>query len=188
MDESNPRVPDASGSRARSDEASSDIRLRALDPRDWTRVREIYEHGIATGNATFQAVSPSWEEWDAGHLRAPRIAAVMGDVVMGWAALSPVSRRPVYSGVTEVSVYVAEEARGRGIGGQLLQELVKASEAAGIWTLQAGIFPENTTSIALHERCGFRVVGRRERIGAMAGRWRDVILLERRSLAVGHGT
>jgi phosphinothricin acetyltransferase len=152
---------------------------------DWPRVREIYAEGIATGHATFQTAPPAWEEWDAGHLGAPRLVALLGGEVAGWAALSPVSRRPVYAGVVEVSVYVADAARGRGLGRLLLGELVHASEAAGIWTLQAGIFPENTASLALHERCGFRRVGLREQLGAMQGRWRDVLLMERRSRTVG---
>jgi phosphinothricin acetyltransferase len=152
---------------------------------DWPRVREIYAEGIATGHATFQTAPPAWEEWDAEHLCAPRLVALLGGEVAGWAALSPVSRRPVYAGVVEVSVYVADAARGRGLGRLLLGELVHASEAAGIWTLQAGIFPENTASLALHERCGFRRVGLREQLGAMQGRWRDVLLMERRSRTVG---
>jgi phosphinothricin acetyltransferase len=161
------------------------LALRALAPADWPAVKAIYEQGIATGHATFEAAAPAWEAWDQGHLAAGRLAAVetgaRGERVVGWAALSPVSGRCVYAGVAEVSVYVAADARGRGVGGRLLTALVRASEEAGLWTLQAGIFPENTPSVALHHAAGFRVVGRRERIGRMGERWRDVLLLERRS-------
>src|SRR5262245_40910 len=152
---------------------------------DWDAVRSIYEEGIATRNATFETSAPDWAKWDAGHLAACRLVARSGSEVLGWAALSPVSARKVYAGVTEVSVYVAERARGRKVGSRLLSELVAASESAGIWTLNAGIFPENTASIAMHQRHGFRVVGTRERIGCMNGRWRDVVLMERRSKLVG---
>jgi phosphinothricin acetyltransferase len=158
-----------------------------MTPTDWPSVQAIYEEGIATGNATFQSAAPAWEAWDAGHLAEPRLVASLDGAVAGWAALSPVSSRAVYAGVAEVSVYVAADARGHGCGLALLRRLVDASEARGIWTLQAGIFPENTASIALHERCGFRVVGRRERLGEMRGRWRDVVLMERRSTSVGAG-
>ena len=159
--------------------------LRILTPADWPAVAEIYREGIATGHATFNTDAPSWESWDKGHLAACRLVAVDGAEVLGWAALIPVSDRCVYAGVAEESVYVAARARGRGVGKALLQGLIAASEAEGIWTLQAGIFPENTASVALHERLGFRVVGRRERLGQMAGRWRDVLLLERRSAVAG---
>ena len=152
---------------------------------DWAAVRAIYEDGIATGNATFQSEAPAWDAWDAGHLKACRLVAVESDAVLGWAALSAVSSRCVYVGVGEVSVYVSASARGKGVGRQLLAELIAQSERNGFWTLQAGIFPENTASVALHERCGFRVVGRRERLGKVNGRWRDVLLLERRSTTVG---
>jgi phosphinothricin acetyltransferase len=157
-----------------------------MRPEDWPAVRSIYLEGIATGNATFAQSAPDWEEWDAGHLPAPRIVgrSESGDVI-GWAALSAVSGRCVYAGVAEVSIYVSELARGRRVGRQLLARLVVDSEKAGIWTLQAGIFPENVPSIALHERVGFRVVGKRERLGQMNGRWRDVILMERRSTVTG---
>jgi L-amino acid N-acyltransferase YncA len=167
-------------------EAALDV--RPLAPSDWTEVRAIYEEGIATGNATFETAAPTWEAWDRGHLAQGRFAAVPAGAqrgpVLGWAALSPVSGRCVYAGVAEVSVYVAADARGRGVGRRLLDELVRASEAAGLWTLQAGVFPENAASVALHRGAGFRVVGRRERIGRMGERWRDVLLLERRSPAV----
>jgi phosphinothricin acetyltransferase len=148
---------------------------------DWEPVRAIYLLGIATGHATFAETAPEWEAWDAEHLSCCRLIARRGSEVLGWAALSPYSRRRVYAGVAEVSVYVAEAARGRGIGTALLSSLVTESDQNGIWTLQAGIFPENIASIRLHERLGFRVVGTRERIGRMDGRWRDVVLMERRS-------
>lgn len=160
-------------------------RVRAMTAADWPRVREIHAEGIATGDATFQTAPPAWGEWDAAHLPEPRLVAEWNGAIAGWAALSPVSKRAVYAGVAEVSVYVAAAARGSGVGRALLEDLVRASEAAGIWTLQAGIFPENAASVALHERCGFRAVGRRDRIGAMHGRWRDVLLMERRSRTVG---
>ena len=151
---------------------------------DWQQVRAIYLEGIATGIATFETDAPSWEKWDAGHLREMRfVARDVAGVLHGWAALSPVSNRCVYGGVAEVSVYVGE--RGRGVGRALLEALVEASERRGIWTLQAGVFPENEASIRLHLRCGFREVGRRERIGKLNGAWRDTLLLERRSRKVG---
>ncbi len=152
---------------------------------DWEQVRSIYLEGIATGVATFETVAPSWEKWDAGHLRQARLAARDGDGLSGWAALSRVSDRCVYGGVAEVSVYVGERGRGRGVGRALLDALVEASEQSGIWTLQAGVFPENEASIKLHLRCGFREVGRRERIGKLNGVWRDTLLFERRSRKVG---
>jgi phosphinothricin acetyltransferase len=159
--------------------------IEPMTPGDWDSVRAIYLEGIATGNATFEKSAPDWERWDAGHLQHCRLLARAGGEVLGWAALSPVSGRCVYGGVVEVSVYVAERARGRGIGRRLLSELVAASEHHGIWTLQASIFPENQASIALHQSAGFRVVGVRERLGSMDGRWRDVVLMERRSGVVG---
>jgi L-amino acid N-acyltransferase YncA len=161
------------------------MQIKQLLPAHWPTVKAIYEAGIATGNATFETKAPEWEQWDAAHLTAARLVAVEGDAVLGWAALTPVSGRCVYAGVAEVSVYVAAEARGKGVGGQLLQALVAASEAEGLWTLQAGIFPENEASIRLHEANGFRVLGTRERIGKMHGVWRSTVLLERRSQVVG---
>jgi phosphinothricin acetyltransferase len=152
---------------------------------DWPPVREIYGEGIATGNATFEKSPPDYDVWDGSHLRTCRLVARSGDEVVGWAALSPVSGRCVYAGVAEVSVYVRERARGRGIGLTLLRALVEESEKAALWTLQAGIFPENTASIDIHGKAGFRIVGVRERLGAMDGRWRDVVLMERRSTVVG---
>jgi L-amino acid N-acyltransferase YncA len=153
---------------------------------DWPAVREIYEQGIATGDATFDTGAPSWEEWDAGHLEAGRLVArnSAGEVV-AWAALSPVQRKSAYRGVAEGSLYVREDARGTGTGRRLSEAIVEAADAAGIWTLELWIFPENRTSIALCESLGFRIVGVRERIGQREGRWRDVVLMERRSGAVG---
>lgn len=161
-----------------------DTSLRAMSPDDWPAVRAIYEEGIATGHATFESTAPSWEAWDAGHL-ACRLVAVDSDRVIGWAALSPVSGRCVYAGVAEVSVYVTAASRGLGVGRRLLDALVSESERQDIWMLQAGIFPENAASIAIHERSGFRIVGRREKLGQMKGIWRDVLLLEKRSTTVG---
>ena len=159
--------------------------IRDLVAADWPAVRAIYEEGIATGHATFQPEAPAWEQGDAGHLASCRLVFVRGEDVVGWAALSPVSGRAVYAGVSEVSVYVAARARGAGVGRALLTRLVADSEQHGIWTLQAGVFPENAASLAVHARCGFRIVGRREKLGAMNGQWRDVLLLERRSGTVG---
>jgi L-amino acid N-acyltransferase YncA len=152
---------------------------------DWEAVRNIYLEGIATGHATFEVSAPSWEQWNTAHLPFARLVARQGDVIVGWAALSPVSQRCVYGGVAEVSVYVVAARRGSGIGQKLLKALIEESEQNGIWTLQAGIFPENQSSLALHRGCGFREVGRRERIGKMKGVWRDTILLERRSKTAG---
>jgi L-amino acid N-acyltransferase YncA len=156
-----------------------------LKPEDWPAVRAIYEEGIATRNATFETQVPAWEDWDASHLQDCRLVARKGGQVVGWGVLSPVSQRRVYAGVAEVSVYVAAAARGQRVGKRLLQALIEVSERRGIWTLQAGIFPENQVSIALHESCGFRKVGIRARIGQLEGVWRDVVLLERRSDTVG---
>lgn len=157
------------------------MEIDAMRAADWPEVRAIYLEGIATGNATFQKTVPEWEEWDAGHLAGCRLVARGEGQVAGWAALSGVSARVVYAGVAEVSVYVAARARGQGVGRMLLGALVAESERLGVWTLQAGIFPENQASRALHEWAGFRVVGVRERLGCMDGRWRDVVLMERRS-------
>lgn len=151
----------------------------------WPQVKAIYESGIATGNATFQTTAPEWDEWDRAHVKTCRLAAIENSQVIGWAALTAVSGRCVYAGVGEVSVYIHPEARGKNVGTQLLQALITESEVNGFWTLQAGIFPENTASIKVHEKCGFRLVGRREKIGQMNGLWRDTLLLERRSLITG---
>jgi L-amino acid N-acyltransferase YncA len=141
----------------------------------------VYGEGIATGNATFETEVPTWETWDSAHLSEHRLVALRDGEVVGWAAASPVSDRCVYGGVVEHSVYVAEAARGQGVGQRLLEALIASTEAAGIWTIQTGIFPENEGSIRLHERVGFEVVGRRKRLGKLHGAWRDVLLLERRS-------
>lgn len=162
-----------------------EISVESFGAADWPAVRSIYLEGIATGIATFETEAPPWEKWDAEHLAKPRLKAVASDTMAGWAALSPVSRRSVYRGVAEVSIYVAEAFRGRGIGTRLLTELVRASEDTGLWTLQAGIFALNAPSIRLHAACGFRVVGTRERLGKLGDTWRDVVLMERRSPRVG---
>ncbi|MGH7550399.1 MAG: GNAT family N-acetyltransferase [Gemmatimonadota bacterium] len=164
---------------------ASTIRIEPMREADWPAVADIYRQGIESGHATFETEVPAPQVWDAGHLRAGRLVAREEDRVLGWAALSTVSDRCVYGGVAEVSVYVDGGARGKGIGRRLLEALIVASEEAEVWTLQAGIFPENEVSLAIHRSCGFRVVGRRERLGRLAGEWRDVILLERRSGSVG---
>jgi len=161
------------------------MQIENLLPEHWPSVKTIYEEGIATGNATFQTTAPEWEEWDAGHLKKSRLVAVEEGNILGWAALTPVSGRCVYAGVAEVSVYVAAAARGKGIGKKLLQALIGSSEKNNLWTLQAGIFPENESSIKIHEDCGFRIVGKREKIGKMKDTWRDTLLLERRSTVTG---
>jgi L-amino acid N-acyltransferase YncA len=174
-------------------------RILPMRPECWPAVRAIYSEGIATGHATFETELPEWEKWDNSHRQDCRLVAVesinpVADdlvtpidtaTILGWAALSPVSVRHVYSGVAEVSVYVAAAARGKGVGKALLVSLVQESEASGIWTLQAGIFPENVASIALHKSCGFREVGIRRRLGKLGAIWRDVLLLERRSDIAG---
>ena len=162
------------------------MEIAPLTPAHWPTVRAIYEAGIATGNATFETQAPTWETWDKGHLAHSRLVALAPDgAVLGWAALSPVSGRCVYGGVAEISVYIAAEARGQGVGQQLLQALIQASEANGIWTLQAGTFEENAASIGLHTQAGFRVIGHRERIGQHYGVWRNTVQMERRSPTVG---
>ena len=148
---------------------------------DWPAVKAIYEQGIATKNATFDIEAPTWEDWDAGHLTGPRLVAERDGAIVAWAALSPTSSRAAYAGVVENSIYVDETARGQGIGRELLGALVSQADAAGIWTVQTSIFAENTASLALHQACGFRVVGVRERIGQMDGVWRDTVLMERRA-------
>ncbi len=162
------------------------VRLRAMTAADWPAVATIYQAGIDDGNATFEDAPPSWDAFDAGRIEACRLVAVDGATVLGWAAVSPISARPAYAGVVEHSVYVAAAARGRGVGRALLDRLIQDSEAASIWTIQASIFPENAASLTLHQRAGFRVIGRRERIalmtyGPLAGTWRDTLLIERRS-------
>jgi phosphinothricin acetyltransferase len=161
-----------------------DTVVRDLRPEDWPRVAAVYAEGMQTGNATFETDVPSWEAWDAAHPELRLVAELNGEVA-GWAALSPVSDRCCYRGVAENTIYVGAHARGRGVGRALLDELIARSEKAGIWTLQAGIFPENKGSLALHMACGFRIVGVRERLGELNGVWRDVFMLERRSKVVG---
>jgi L-amino acid N-acyltransferase YncA len=155
--------------------------IKQLKREDWPAVNAIYMEGIAGGNATFETEAPSWEDWDKTHLEGHRLVALQGGEVVGWAALAPVSERCVYAGVAENSVYVADSAQGRGVGRALLEELIRRSEEDGIWTIQTGIFPENVASLELHKRCGFRVIGTRERIGRHHGVWRDVVFMERRA-------
>ncbi|MBC7934618.1 MAG: N-acetyltransferase [Rhizobacter sp.] len=159
--------------------------IKSINEQDYPEVSRIYLNGIATGNATFQTTAPTWKEWDDSHVEHCRIGMAEGGKMLGWAALTAVSGRCVYAGVAEVSVYVDEAQRGKGIGKLLLNELIQQSEAGGIWTLQAGIFPENTGSIKLHQNGGFRIIGYRERIGNMNGVWRNNLILERRSKIVG---
>ena len=155
--------------------------LRPLEPDDWPAVADIYWDGMRDGLATFETEVPSWEDWDAAHLRVHRLVAELLGEVVGWAALSRVSKRRCYLGIAENSVYVAREARGLGIGRALLEALIAGAEAAGIWTIQTSIFPENRASVALHQKCSFRIVGMRERIAKRDGVWRDTLFLERRS-------
>lgn len=157
------------------------IQIQDMQPSHWPDVRQIYEQGLAGGNATFETQLPTWEEWDQGHLSTCRLVAGYEKEVAGWAALSRVSQRAVYHGVAEVSVYVAHMMRSMGVGKALLERLVACSEENGIWTLQSSMFPENEASISLHRSCGFRIVGRREKIAQHHGVWRDTLLLERRS-------
>lgn len=161
------------------------MEIVSMLPEHWPAVKAIYEDGLATGNASFQSSAPSWEEWNVSHLVHSRVVAANHGEIIGWAALTPVSGRCVYAGVAEVSVYVSLNQHGKGIGKALLESLISESESNGIWTLQAGIFPENKASIKLHENCGFRLIGLREKIGKMNGAWRDTALLERRSKVVG---
>jgi phosphinothricin acetyltransferase len=163
-----------------------DIIIGPLTLADWEQARAIYLEGIASGQATFETDAPAWDEWDASHLPVCRLAARSDGQLIGWAALSAVSRRRCYAGVAEASVYVAADHRGRGVGKALLQALVAASEAHGIWTLQGSTFAENAASLRLQTACGFRVVGRRERLARHHGVWRDTVLTERRSPVVGH--
>ena len=159
--------------------------IREFDEKDFPVVKDIYQQGIDTGNATFQGKAKNWEEWNNSMLTNCRLVATQNDEILGWAGLSPISARDVYSGVTEVSVYVAEKAQGKGLGQRLLSQLIVESEKHNVWMLQAGIFPENLGSISLHMKNGFRQLGIREKLGEMKGIWRDVVLLERRSKVVG---
>ena len=162
-----------------------DFIIENMKEEDWLAVQIIHQEGIATGNATFEVNAPDWDHWDKSHLTKCRLVAKVEENVLGWVALSPVSNRCVYRGVAEVSLYVKESSRGQGIGKMLLEAAMQESERIGIWTLQSGTFPENTESIALQKSCGFREIGIREKFGCMNNRWRDVILMERRSKVVG---
>lgn len=161
------------------------MQIVALTETHYQDVANIYQQGIATGIATFETSAPTWADWDKSHLPFGRLVALDPTQVKGWAALSPVSSRCVYGGVAEVSIYIANDAQGRGIGQLLLNRLIIESEDNGIWTLQAGIFPDNTASITLHQKCGFRIIGHKEKIGQLNGQWHDNILLEKRSTVVG---
>jgi len=161
------------------------LEIKIMNDEDWEAVSRIYKLGIETGIATFETEVPSWHKWDNSHLKTCRLSAWLDNQIVGWAALSSVSRRCVYGGVAEVSVYVDVNFNGKGIGTQLLKELIVKSEANGIWTLQSGIFPQNKVSIALHSKLGFRQIGYREKIGKLKGKWFDNVLMERRSKIIG---
>jgi L-amino acid N-acyltransferase YncA len=161
------------------------LRIDTMTPSDWPEVRSIYEEGIATGFGTFETAAPGWDVWNAARLPHSRLVARQQGAIVGWAALSSVSKRACYTGVAEVGIYVAASARGRGVGRALLEALIESAEVHGIWTLQGATIAENVASLALQAKCGFRVVGRRERIGKLAGQWRDTVLTERRSTKVG---
>ncbi|HET7128126.1 MAG TPA: GNAT family N-acetyltransferase [Gaiellaceae bacterium] len=160
------------------------VLIERLQPDHWPEVARIYADGIATGNATFETQVPPWEAWDQAHLAEHRFVALIDDRVVGWVAVTSVSDRCVYGGVVENSVYVHSDAQGRGIGRALLERLIRSTESAGVWTIQTGIFPENLASVHVHQAVGFEVVGRRKRLGKLAGVWRDVLLMERRSPVV----
>ncbi len=161
------------------------MRIRPMKPTDWEAVSQIYMEGIRTGVATFETEAPSYGSWDNAHVGSCRLVAEENQVILGWAAISPVSSRCVYGGVGEVSVYVSTKSRGKGVGKALMEQLISESESAGFWTLQSGIFPENENSIKLHEKVGFRYIGRRERVGKLDGHWKDNLLFEKRSTTVG---
>ena len=161
------------------------MEIKPITKDNFSEVIEIYKQGLATNIATFQNDSPQWEEWDKGHLDFCRISIYDNDKMVGWASLTPVSSRCVYAGVAEVSIYIAKDERGKGVGKTLLAELIQQSEENGIWTLQSGIFAENESSIKLHEKCEFRLVGYREKIGKKNGVWKDNVLMERRSKNIG---
>jgi len=162
-----------------------EISTQQMTADSWKDVARIYESGIATKNATFETIGPAWDTWNTAHRPDCRLIALFDEKIVGWAALSNVSSRCVYSGVAEVSIYVDPDFRGMGVGDRLMSDLISESESNGIWTLQAGIFPENTGSLRLHEKHGFRLIGKKERIGKMDDVWRDVLQLERRSKIVG---
>ncbi len=161
------------------------MKISVLTQTDYPAVSQIFLEGIETRQATFETESPTWTDWDKGHLWHSRILATDNNIVAGWVALSSVSNRRVFAGVAEVSIYISEGYRGKGVGDLLLKEVIKCSEANGIWTLQSGIFPENIASVRLHEKHGFRLLCTREKIGKMAGAWRDIVFLERRSVVAG---
>lgn len=161
------------------------VAFRHMSPADWPRLKKIYEAGIATGIATFETVAPSWEDWNSAHLQFSRLVSLEDQHITGWAALSPVSGRCVYGGVAEVSLYVDPIYRGRGIGKSLLQNLVTESENNGIWTLQSGLFIENAASLQVHLQSGFRIIGKREKIGKLHDEWKDSLILEKRSSQIG---
>lgn len=163
----------------------AEITIGSMLPEDWPAVRLIYAEGIATGNATFETEPPDWEAWNRNHHAKCRLVARAGDEVVAWAAISPVSARACYAGIAEHSIYVDASQLGKGIGKRLLGAFVEASEAAGFWTLQSSIFPENRASIAIHLACGFRILGRRKRVAMLNGVWRDTVMVERRSRIVG---
>ena len=156
-----------------------------MTPQDWEQVSQIYKEGISTGIATFELNVPSYESWDQAHLEKCRLIAEEEESILGWAALSPVSSRCVYGGVGEVSVYIASKSRGKGVGKLLMERLIEESEEAGLWTIQSGIFPENQASVKLHEKVGFRYIGKRERVGKIHGVWKDNLLFEKRSKKIG---
>lgn len=159
--------------------------IEKMKDEDWPVVKEIYQEGIDTGNATFEAEASGWKQWNESHLRECRLVAKSEGKIVGWVALSPISERCAYRGVAEVSLYIISSARGQGVGKALLKAAIEESERVGIWTLQGGTFPENVASLALQKSCGFREVGIREKIGCMNGKWRDVVLMERRSKRIG---
>lgn len=163
----------------------NNFRFKYIQKEDYSKVQSIYAEGLTTGNATFQTTIPEWEDWDASHHLHSRLGIEMEGKLIAWAALSPVSKRKVYEGVAEVSIYVGENYQGQQLGSILLKELIVESEKNGIWTLVASIFPENFSSIRIHEKNGFKILGRREKIAQLHGVWRDTVLMERRSLSVG---
>ena len=159
--------------------------IRVMNTDDSNRILEIYKMGLETGNATFETIVPSWDDWDSMHNKHSRFVYIENEKILGWIALSPVSTRKAYEGVAEVSVYVDTCTLGKGIGTRLMEEVIQSSELNGIWTLYSSVFPENTATIKLHEKFGFRIIGRRERIAQLGSRWRDTILFERRSRQTG---